>query len=89
MGKLSPPVLDMSPMIPGKATMAAAVINTHERDPRVYVAGMKGAIRAVAGGVFPIQELLAHPYALQEPPLAMRDMEERPEGFLKGWIYYV
>ena len=37
MGKLSPPVLDMSPMIPGKATMAAAVTNAHERDPRVYV----------------------------------------------------
>ena len=64
------------------------VINAHERDPRVYVAGMKGAIRAVAGGVFPIQELLTHQYTLQELPLAMRDMEERPEGFLKGWIRY-
>ena len=50
---------------------------------------MKGAIGAVAGGAFPIQELLAHPYALQEPPLAMWDMEECPERFPKGWIYYV
>jgi hypothetical protein len=21
-------------------------------------------------------------------PLALRDLEERPEGFLKGWIHY-
>ena len=89
MGKLSPPVLDISPMIPGKAVMTAAVTNAHERDPRVYAAGMKGAIGAVAGGAFPIQELLAHPYALQEPPLAMWDTEECPEEFLKGGIYYV
>jgi hypothetical protein len=27
-------------------------------------------------------------YRLEELPLAMRDMEERPDGFLKGWVSY-
>lgn len=47
MGKLSPRVLDRSPMISGKATMTAAVITE------------------------------------------LRDIEERPEGFLKGRVRYV
>lgn len=64
------------------------VINAHERDPRIYAAGMEAAVRAAAGGVFPLRELLTHRYPLQELPLALRDMEERPEGFLKGWISY-
>lgn len=64
------------------------VINAHERDPRLYVAGMQAAVRAAAGGVFPIQDLLTHHYSLEDLALALRDMEERPEGFLKGWVCY-
>jgi threonine dehydrogenase-like Zn-dependent dehydrogenase len=65
------------------------VINAHERDPRVCVRGMEEAVRAAACGVLPVQELLTHHYTLGELPLAMRDMEERPDGFLKGWVRYV
>ncbi|MGE5295701.1 MAG: MDR/zinc-dependent alcohol dehydrogenase-like family protein [Solirubrobacterales bacterium] len=64
------------------------VINAHERDPRVYTAGMEEAVRMAAAGVFPTRDLLTHAYSLEELPLAMRDMETRPEGFLKGWIRY-
>jgi len=64
------------------------VINAHERDPRAYVRGMAEAIRMATAGVFPTQDLLTHRYSLEELPLAMRDMEKRPEGFLKGWIRY-
>lgn len=64
------------------------VINAHERDPRIYVRGMHEAVEAAARGVFPVHELLTHEYTLEELPLAMRDMEERPDGFLKGWIRY-
>ncbi len=64
------------------------VINAHERDPRIYVKGMKEAARAAADGIFPVRELLTHAYLLDELPEAMRDLEQRPDGFLKGWICY-
>ncbi len=64
------------------------VINAHERDPRVYMQGMEKAVRAMGKGVFPIRDLLTHSYSLGELPRAMQDMEERPGGFLKGWVRY-
>jgi hypothetical protein len=36
----------------------------------------------------PAPELLTHSYRLEDLSLAMRDMEERPDGFMKGWIRY-
>lgn len=64
------------------------VINAHERDPQVYAKGMKEAVAMAAQGVFPLRDILTHSYPLDELPRAMHDMEERPEGFLKGWIRY-
>jgi NADPH:quinone reductase len=64
------------------------VINAHERDPRTYVEGMEEAVRMMSEGVFPIRDLLTRSYSLDELPQAMSDMEERPEGFLKGWVRY-
>lgn len=64
------------------------VINAHERDPRVYVEGMEAAVQAAVQGKLPLRELLTHEYALEDLALALQDMEERPEGFLKGWIDY-
>jgi len=63
------------------------VINAHERDPRLYIRGMRAAVQAAVEGVFPTGELLTHRYRLSELAQALRDMEERPEGFLKGWIH--
>ncbi len=40
--------------------------------------------QAAMQGVLPTRELLTHRYRLEELPPAMRDMEDRPEGFLKG-----
>ncbi len=67
--------------------MVAAVI-AHERDPRIYVAGMRAAVEAATAGVFPLRRLLTHSYPLDGLSRAMQDMEERPAGFLKGWIRY-
>ena len=64
------------------------VINAHERDPRAYIEGMPQAVKAAAQGTLPMRELLTHRYRLEELPPAMRDMEDRPEGFLKGWVSY-
>jgi hypothetical protein len=49
---------------------------------------MKEAVRLMGQGVFPIRQLLTHSYALEELPQAMTDLEERPEGFMKGWVRY-
>jgi threonine dehydrogenase-like Zn-dependent dehydrogenase len=64
------------------------VINAHERDPRIYIRGMKEAVVTATQGALPIQELLTHNYRLDDLSQAMRDMEERPDGFMKGWIRY-
>jgi 2-desacetyl-2-hydroxyethyl bacteriochlorophyllide A dehydrogenase len=64
------------------------VINAHERDPQVYVEGMRQAVTMAALGTFPLRDILTHSYSLDDLPQAMQDMEERPEGFLKGWIRY-
>ncbi len=64
------------------------VINAQERDPGVYLQGMKEAVQATAQGVFPLRELLTHRYSLEESSRAPRDIEERPEGFRKGWVRY-
>lgn len=60
------------------------VVNAHERDPQVYVSGMREAIAMAAERVFPLRDILTHSYSLDDLPGAMRDMEERPQGFLKG-----
>lgn len=64
------------------------VINAHERDPHIYIEGMREAVAMAAVGALPVPELLTHRYSLGELSRAMRDMEERPEGFMKGWIHY-
>jgi NADPH:quinone reductase len=62
------------------------VINAHERDPRVYVAGMCEAIAAVADGVLDPRPLYTHTFKLAELPLAFQTMERSPEGFVKALI---
>lgn len=62
------------------------VINAHERDPRVYLEGMRAGIAAVESRMFPLKELITHSFALDELGRAYRAMESRPDGFLKGII---
>jgi len=62
------------------------VINAHERDPQVYVAGMREAIAAVESGVLDPQPLFTHTFKLAELPQAFGAMERSPEGFVKALI---
>jgi 2-desacetyl-2-hydroxyethyl bacteriochlorophyllide A dehydrogenase len=62
------------------------VINAHERDPRVYVAGMRDAITAVENGLMDPQPLYTHTFKLEELPRAFETMESSPEGFIKALI---
>jgi threonine dehydrogenase-like Zn-dependent dehydrogenase len=60
------------------------VINAHERDPAVYVAGLRDAVAAVQDGRLDPAPLLTHRYSLEELGEAYRISCERPEGFVKA-----
>ncbi len=62
------------------------VINAHERDPRVYIAGMIEAVEAVAQGRLNPEPLYTHTFRLDQLDQAMEMMRDRPDGFLKALI---
>jgi len=62
------------------------VINAHERDPRIYVAGMREAITAVAHGRLDPAPLYTHVFSLDQIDQAMKVACSRPDGFLKALI---
>ncbi|WP_245919681.1 MDR/zinc-dependent alcohol dehydrogenase-like family protein [Melittangium boletus] len=62
------------------------VINAHERDPRVYVEGIRLAVGEVSAGRLDPFPLFTHRFGLDELNLAFETMRTRPEGFLKAII---
>jgi threonine dehydrogenase-like Zn-dependent dehydrogenase len=62
------------------------VINAHERDPRVYVEGLREAVAAVEEGTLDPFPLLTHGFPLERLADALRIAEARPEGFMKSWV---
>ncbi len=62
------------------------VINAHERDPQVYVAGMREAIAAVQAGVLNPRPLYTHTFKLAELSQAFNIIERSPEGFVKALV---
>ena len=62
------------------------VINAHERDPLVYVEGMREAIAAVENGLLDPQPLYTHTFKLEQLPRAFETMESSPEDFIKALI---
>ena len=62
------------------------VINAHERDPRVYVEGMRAAVEAVAGGELDPAPLYTHAFALDRLGAALDAARDRPDGFLKALV---
>lgn len=62
------------------------VVNAHERDPQVYVAGIRAAVDAVASGALDPRPLFTHAYALDELDRALDATLERPDGFVKALV---
>jgi 2-desacetyl-2-hydroxyethyl bacteriochlorophyllide A dehydrogenase len=62
------------------------VINAHERDPEVYVAGMREAVRLVECGALPLDVLVTHLFPIEAAADAFRCAVERPDGFLKAAV---
>ncbi len=62
------------------------VVNAHERDPAVYVRGMREAVAAVASGALDPTPLYTHHFPLDRLGDALDAARDRPEGFLKALV---
>lgn len=62
------------------------VINAHERDPAVYVQGLREAVELVIAGELNPYPLIGHSYPLDALDQAFDDAGTRPEGFLKAVV---
>ncbi len=64
------------------------VINAHERDPAVYVQGIREAIDAVVSGRLDPTPLYTHMYALEHLDDALNATRDRPDGFVKAFVTF-
>ncbi|WP_186417331.1 zinc-binding dehydrogenase [Bosea sp. CS1GBMeth4] len=62
------------------------VVNAHERDPRIYVEGMRAGIAAVAAGRLDLDELVSHSFPLERLGAALDATRDRPDGFVKAVV---
>jgi len=62
------------------------VINAHERDPKIYLEGMRMAIDAVASGKIDPAPLYTHQFPLERLGDAFEAVRTRPDGFLKALV---
>jgi threonine dehydrogenase-like Zn-dependent dehydrogenase len=63
------------------------VVNAHERDPAVYLRGMREGLAAVAEGRLSLDPLLiTHTYPLDRLGEALDATRDRPDGFLKAMV---
>ena len=62
------------------------VVNAHERDQQVALAGIRAAAAAVASGRLDPAPLYTHTFPLRRLDRAMDAMLDRPDGFLKALV---
>jgi NADPH2:quinone reductase len=62
------------------------VVNAHERDPAVYVEGIREAAAAVEEGRLDPSPLYTHRFGLDQVGDALDIAVERPEGFVKALV---
>jgi threonine dehydrogenase-like Zn-dependent dehydrogenase len=64
------------------------VINAHERDPALYIDGIREAVDALASGRLDPSSLYTHVYPLDRLDEALDATRDRPDGFLKALVTY-
>lgn len=64
------------------------VINAHEREPAVYLDGMRRAIEAVETGLLDPAPLYTHRYPLERLGEALDATRDRPPGFMKALVMF-
>jgi threonine dehydrogenase-like Zn-dependent dehydrogenase len=64
------------------------VINAHERDPKVYMEGIREAVDAIASGRLDPRSLYTHTFPLDRLDDALNTTRDRPDGFLKALVTF-
>lgn len=64
------------------------VINAHERDPAIYIQGIRDAVDAVVSGRLDPMPLYTHSYALEQLDDALNATRDRPDGFVKALVTF-
>jgi NADPH2:quinone reductase len=64
------------------------IINAHERDIRMYAAGIQQAVDAISNCVLDPSRLFTHRFPLEELGAALDATRDRPDGFMKAIIVY-
>ena len=64
------------------------VINAHERDPRIYVRGIKEALEGIRNCELDITPLFTHYYTPDRLQEAFETLVERPDGFMKAIVLF-
>ncbi len=62
------------------------VINAHERDPAVYVEGIRAALQASLAGRMDPRAFFTHTFPLERLQDAFAALRDRPPGFLKALV---
>jgi threonine dehydrogenase-like Zn-dependent dehydrogenase len=62
------------------------VINAHERDPKVYLEGIRMAVDAVTSGRVDPRPLYTHEFPLEQLGDAFEAVRTRPDGFVKALV---
>jgi len=62
------------------------VVNAHERDPAVYVRGMREGAQLIAGGSLELDPLYTHSFALERVGDAFEALRTRPDDFLRALV---
>lgn len=62
------------------------VVNAHEREPSVYVDGIRKAVGLLATGRLDLEGLITHSFPLAELGEALNATRDRPDGFLKAVV---
>lgn len=64
------------------------VINAHERDPQVYMRGIRESVDAVVSGKLDPSSLYTHRFSLDRLEAALNATRDRPDGFLKALVTF-
>ncbi|ORE93799.1 threonine dehydrogenase [Aurantimonas sp. 22II-16-19i] len=64
------------------------VINAHERDPAIYIQGIRDAVAAVADGRLDPGPLYTHAFPLERLDEALNTTRDRPDGFMKALVTF-